>query len=87
MTENGIPPYDYNAFQSPDDVSYIKLRKMQTHNIWHVVTGYNTNTLGELALQGFYHGPGPTVYQTLLMTKTLGTSLAHKRATLVKSCE
>lgn len=67
MTKNNIPAYDYSAFESPDDVSYIKLRKMQTHDIWHVVTGYNTNLLGELALQGFYQGQGPTVYQTLLM--------------------
>ncbi|KYC37953.1 hypothetical protein WA1_05525 [Scytonema hofmannii PCC 7110] len=68
MTNNGIPAYDYTAFESPDDVSYVKLRKMQTHDIWHVLTGYNTNALGELALQGFCHGQGPTVYQTLLMT-------------------
>ena len=68
MTENGIPAYDYSAFESPDDASYIQLRKMQTHDIWHVVTGYNTNLIGELSLQGFYQGQGPTVYQTLLMS-------------------
>lgn len=68
MTENGIPPYEYSAFESPDDVSYVKLRKMQTHDIWHVVAGYKTDILGELALQGFCHGQGPTVFQTLLMT-------------------
>lgn len=69
MTENGIPPYDYTAFESPDDISYVKLRKMQTHDIWHVIAGYNTDTVGELALQGFCHGQGPTVYKTLLMTE------------------
>ncbi|MEH2160732.1 MAG: Coq4 family protein [Nostoc sp.] len=68
MTENGIPAYDYSAYDSPDDLSYIKIRKMQTHDIWHVITSYNTEILGELALQGFCHGQGPTVYQTLLMT-------------------
>lgn len=67
MTKNGIPAYDYSAYEVPDDASYIKLRKMQTHDIWHVVTGYNVDLLGELALQGFCHGQGPTVYQTLLL--------------------
>jgi ubiquinone biosynthesis protein COQ4 len=67
MTKNGIPAYDYSAYESLDDLSYVKLRKMQTHDIWHVITGYNTNLLGELALQGFYQGQSPTVYQTLLM--------------------
>ncbi|MBD2385493.1 Coq4 family protein [Cylindrospermum sp. FACHB-282] len=67
MTGNGIPAYDYGAYESPDDATYIKLRKMQTHDIWHVITGYKTDVLGELALQGFCHGQGPTVYQTLIM--------------------
>jgi len=67
MSDNGIVPYEYGAYQSQDDLSYVKLRKMQTHDIWHVVAGYNTNLLGELALQGFYQGQGPTAYQTLLM--------------------
>ncbi|MEC4813187.1 MAG: Coq4 family protein [Scytonema sp. PMC 1069.18] len=86
MTRNGIPAYEYSAFEASDDISYIKLRKMQTHDIWHVITGYNTNIFEELALQGFYQGQTPTVYQTLLMlalvlhfatvqTKDLNTAL------------
>lgn len=71
MTENGIPAYDYSNYESPDDISYVKLRKMQTHDIWHVVAGYNVDLLGELGLQGFYHGQGPSVYQTLLMLALL----------------
>lgn len=67
MTNNGISLDPYTVFESPDDMSYIKLREMQTHDIWHVVTGYKPDTLGELALQGFYHGQNPAVYQTLVM--------------------
>ena len=67
MIENGIVPYDYKAYESIDDLNYIKLRKMQTHDIWHVVAGYKTDLFGELALQGFYQGQGPTIFQTLLM--------------------
>jgi ubiquinone biosynthesis protein COQ4 len=36
------------------DVSYIEYRYQITHDIWHVVTGFDTSVLGELGLQAFY---------------------------------
>ncbi|HEV7557548.1 MAG TPA: Coq4 family protein [Kofleriaceae bacterium] len=42
----------------PDDVtdpkaSYVIQRMRQTHDLWHVVTGHDTNPAGEIALQAF----------------------------------
>ncbi|BDA72100.1 hypothetical protein CAL7716_062660 [Calothrix sp. PCC 7716] len=36
------------------DVSYIEYRYQITHDLWHVVTGFDTSVLGELGLQAFY---------------------------------
>jgi ubiquinone biosynthesis protein COQ4 len=36
------------------EVSYIEYRYQITHDIWHVVTGFDTSVLGELGLQAFY---------------------------------
>lgn len=34
-------------------VSYVIQRMRQTHDLWHVVTGHNTDPAGEVALQAF----------------------------------
>lgn len=36
--------------------SYVVQRMRQTHDIWHVVTGHDTNAPGEIALQAFTFG-------------------------------
>ena len=36
-----------------DDGSYVSLRMRQTHDVWHVVTGFDTDIPGELGLQAF----------------------------------
>jgi ubiquinone biosynthesis protein Coq4 len=36
------------------DVSYVEYRYQITHDIWHVVTGFDTSVLDELGLQAFY---------------------------------
>jgi ubiquinone biosynthesis protein COQ4 len=45
-----------------DHGSYVRSRYRKTHDIWHVVTGYSTSVVDELALQAFtfaqIHGPG-----------------------------
>lgn len=33
---------------------YLRLRIRQTHDIWHVLTGYGTDEFGEVGIQGFY---------------------------------
>jgi ubiquinone biosynthesis protein Coq4 len=38
-----------------DDTSYLLLRLRQTHDLWHVVTGFSTNVPGELGLKAFVY--------------------------------
>lgn len=40
----------------PDDVKYAVLRGFQTHDLLHIVTGFDTTGLGEIALQAFCLG-------------------------------
>jgi ubiquinone biosynthesis protein COQ4 len=51
---NGL---DADLFQAPPGLpqpaAYIAQRLRQTHDIWHVLTGYAPNVPGEVALQGF----------------------------------
>lgn len=40
----------------PPTAQYVSQRLRQTHDLWHVLTGYDTSVSGELALQAFYYG-------------------------------
>jgi ubiquinone biosynthesis protein COQ4 len=39
----------------PDDLAYTAQRARQTHDLWHVLTGLETDIPGEVALQAFTH--------------------------------
>ncbi|WP_026082538.1 Coq4 family protein [Mastigocladopsis repens] len=43
----------YRNVKVEDENSYILLRIRQTHDIWHIVTGFGTDGLGELGLKAF----------------------------------
>lgn len=58
LKSNGITP---DAFESAPDignerVAYVLLRMRQTHDLWHVLTGYEADVRGELLLQAFTYG-------------------------------
>ncbi|BAT56684.1 hypothetical protein NOS3756_56960 (plasmid) [Nostoc sp. NIES-3756] len=36
------------------DSTYVENRWRQTHDIWHVITGFDTSEIGEIGLQAFY---------------------------------
>ena len=53
LKEAQLDPYFYRKLKVEDDYSYIALRMRQTHDIWHLITGFGTDLAGELGLQAF----------------------------------
>ncbi len=53
LTESGFDPNFYRPIEVKDDISYVLLRLRQTHDIWHIVTGFSTDVAGELGLKAF----------------------------------
>jgi ubiquinone biosynthesis protein COQ4 len=53
LVVNHFDPAFYRQREVKDDISYIALRRSQTHDIHHVVTGFGTDPAGELGLQAF----------------------------------
>jgi ubiquinone biosynthesis protein Coq4 len=53
LTMNNFDPQFYRPREVKDEISYISLRRSQTHDIFHVVTGFDTDASGELGLQAF----------------------------------
>lgn len=65
MKKLGFTPGSYRPIKIEDDISYILFRMRQTHDIWHIVTGFDTSQMGELGIQSFSlaqtHLPMPVI--------------------------
>ncbi|MGB3509512.1 MAG: Coq4 family protein [Microcoleaceae cyanobacterium] len=53
LLETKFNPNFYRKLEAKDNTRYILLRLRQTHDIWHLVTGFGTDVVGELGLQAF----------------------------------
>jgi ubiquinone biosynthesis protein COQ4 len=52
MLQNGLKPLKIKP--SNNDYEFLGAHITETHDIWHVVTGFNTNIIGEIQLEAFY---------------------------------
>jgi ubiquinone biosynthesis protein COQ4 len=53
MKARGFDPYFYKKIPVVDDISYLKMLWRSTHDIYHVITGFDTDIIGEIGLQAF----------------------------------
>ncbi|ATB41705.1 hypothetical protein CYFUS_007175 [Cystobacter fuscus] len=54
LRESGLDPNLLRVQEAPDAASYVKAHLFETHDLWHVVTGFPTTSEGEMGLQAFY---------------------------------
>jgi ubiquinone biosynthesis protein Coq4 len=54
LRECGLDPNLLRVHEAPDAASYVKAHLFETHDVWHVVTGFRPDSAGELGLQSFY---------------------------------
>jgi ubiquinone biosynthesis protein Coq4 len=54
MRQHGLDPAALPVKPVEDDASFIEAHLRETHDLWHVVTGFEPNVAGELGLQAFY---------------------------------
>jgi ubiquinone biosynthesis protein Coq4 len=52
LLSNGLKPLQAQEVES--DFHFLNAHITETHDIWHIVTGCNTNILGEIQLEAFY---------------------------------
>lgn len=53
MLSNNLDPEFYGKFEVTNDETYVMMRLRQTHDLWHVLTGFSTEVQDELGLQAF----------------------------------
>jgi ubiquinone biosynthesis protein COQ4 len=54
MHDNGFTPDFFPPVKPVDELTYFELRMRQTHDIWHVITGFSPSVEDEVGLQAFY---------------------------------
>ncbi len=60
------PPIAINS-----DTSYVEYRWQQTHDLWHLITGFDTSEIGEIGLQAFYLAQFQLPLSSLLIANAL----------------
>ncbi|EAW34891.1 Coq4 family protein [Lyngbya sp. PCC 8106] len=53
LKASGFDPHFYRDIKVEDDTSYLFLRRRQTHDIWHIITGLGTDVASEVGLKAF----------------------------------
>jgi ubiquinone biosynthesis protein Coq4 len=76
MDDQGLDPASIPTLGARDDESYLSAHLYETHDLWHVLTGFAPDVAGELGLQAFYlaqlEGPLPVAILAAGMLNTLG---------------
>lgn len=70
MTQLGLQPIQ-PAIAVDCDRHYVEYRWQQTHDIWHVITGFDTSGVGEIGLQAFYLAQVHLPLSSLLIANAL----------------
>jgi ubiquinone biosynthesis protein Coq4 len=80
MRANGLDPAALPTYESNDEATWFRAHLYETHDVWHVVTGFHTDVAGELGLQAFYlaqvRGKVP---MTILAGGLLNTAIFERR--------
>jgi ubiquinone biosynthesis protein COQ4 len=70
----GFDPNLHKDMRYKSDAEYVELRLSQTHDIWHIVTGFDTSPIGEIGLQAFHLPQFPYPLATMLIANSLMSS-------------
>lgn len=67
MDAAGLDPSALPTLPSSDRFLYFRAHLYETHDVWHVVTGFGVDYVGELGLQAFYLAQIPGALPALLV--------------------
>jgi ubiquinone biosynthesis protein Coq4 len=71
MKKTGFDPNLHAGMTAETDAHYVELRLSQTHDLWHMVTGFDTSEIGEIGLQAFHLPQFPYPLATMLVAISL----------------
>lgn len=79
MKSRGLRPDFFDAVTPRHSMHYLRLRLRQTHDIWHILTGFDTDPVGEVGLQGFYFAQFTNGQSALIIAGAILKSVLRMR--------
>jgi ubiquinone biosynthesis protein COQ4 len=74
MQQTRLNPNLHVGMTAESDAKYVELRLSQTHDLWHLVTGFDTSAIAEIGLQAFHLAQFPYPLATMLIANSLISS-------------
>jgi ubiquinone biosynthesis protein Coq4 len=68
MLRNGLDPASIPRLESASEPAFVRAHLYETHDIWHVATGFATDVAGELGLQAVYLAQLPGLLPLLILS-------------------
>jgi ubiquinone biosynthesis protein COQ4 len=87
MKKKGFDPNLHAGMTAKTDPEYVELRLSQTHDLWHIITGFDTSVVGEIGLQAFHLLQFPYPLATMLVATSLISSTLKEPEALPKLLE
>ncbi|MCU1281537.1 MAG: hypothetical protein JWM53_5083 [bacterium] len=80
MDRNGLDPASIPTLPDDDEGKYVRSHLYETHDLWHVVTGFGTDVAGELGLQAFYQAQLPGKLPSAILAAGFVNTLVYSFA-------
>jgi ubiquinone biosynthesis protein Coq4 len=74
MKQRGFDPNLHVGMPTESDAQYVEFRLSQTHDIWHIITGFGASEVDEIGLQAFHLTQFPYPLGTMLVANSLISS-------------
>lgn len=68
FVDQKLDPAALPTREAHDELAYVMAHLYETHDLWHVATGFETDVAGELGLQAFYAAQLPSKLPVALLT-------------------
>ncbi|AKF07685.1 Coq4 family protein [Sandaracinus amylolyticus] len=68
LIDNQLDPEDIEVNAVHSDFDFVRAHLRETHDVWHVATGFPTDVAGELGLQAFYLAQFRAPLASMLLT-------------------
>jgi ubiquinone biosynthesis protein Coq4 len=67
MRKNNLDPAALPSLEVKTELDFVRAHLYESHDVWHAVTGFDTDVAGELGLQAFYAAQAPGGLPWMLM--------------------
>lgn len=71
LKKTGFDPNLHAGMTAKSDAEYVELRLSQTHDLWHIITGFGISLVDEIGLQAFHLPQFPYPLATMLVATSL----------------